>query len=265
LSDDAAALALRLRAVAGEDAALEARWMLEDAGGDSDLLESFVAKRLSGMPLDRVLGHRGFWTLDLLVTPDTLAPRPDSETIIRAACDHLKRPKIDDWPLRVLDLGTGTGALLLALLAEFPSASGIGVDLSVAALDVARANARRNGLADRAQFIAGDWATGIDERFDAILSNPPYIPKAEIAALDAAVRDHDPHLALDGGADGLEAYRAILGDAGRVLKPKGLLVLELGIGQAEDVAQLAAAAGLSLLEIRRDLGGIERAMVLAVA
>jgi release factor glutamine methyltransferase len=264
LTPDIAALAGRLRPVAGDDAHLEARWILEDAASDPARLERFIARRLGGEPLDRVLGHRGFWTLDLLVTPDTLSPRPDTETIVRTACDHL-RQREGDGPFRFLDLGTGTGALLLALLAEFDDATGLGIDLSAAALAVAARNAARNRLAGRAQFSTGDWADGVGEQFDLVVSNPPYIPSADIAALDPAVRDHDPRLALDGGGDGLDAYRAILRECKRLLKADGLLALELGYGQAASVSQLGRAAGLDVREIRRDLGGVERAMILAQA
>lgn len=218
-----------------------------------------IARRAAHVPAAHLTGTRGFWTLDLIVTPDVLIPRPDSETLIEAALAALPdRPSVR----RVLDLGTGSGALLLAALSEFPTAIGVGVDRSPAALAVARANAARAGLADRALFLCGDWSAALDDGFDLVLANPPYVPSGDIAALEAEVRDHDPHAALDGGVDGLDAHRAILADLPRILLPDGVAVLELGAGQGADVSRVAAARGLGVGELRQDLGGIPRAMVL---
>lgn len=254
-------LTARLRPVAGEAAAIEARWLTEAAGGDAPVLEAFVRRRLAGEPVDRIIGSRGFWTLDLAVTPAVLSPRPDTETIVRAALDHTRhRP-----PLEVLDLGTGSGAILLALLAELPEARGLGVDLSADALAVAGSNARAGGLADRAAFLCGGWDAALGRRFGLVVSNPPYIPTADIPGLDREVRDHDPHLALDGGADGLDAYRAILPLLPRLMSDEGCAVLEIGLGQDEALRGLAAASGLAVAEIRPDLGGVPRAVVLARA
>jgi release factor glutamine methyltransferase len=252
------ALADRLSPIAGEAARLEARWLVEAAGGDARMLDSFVARRLAGEPVDRIVGSRGFWTFDLAVTPDVLSPRADTETIVRAALERLGPAP------RILDLGTGSGAILLALLAERPDATGLGVDLSPAALTVARRNADRTGLAARVAFLAGGWDAALGQRFDLVVSNPPYIPTADIADLDPEVRDHDPHLALDGGADGLDAYRILLPLLPGLLTEGGFAVLEIGFGQGDDVSRLAADAGLAVLEIRPDLGGVPRAVVLAV-
>jgi release factor glutamine methyltransferase len=243
------ATAEQLSAVAGDAARVEARWLLEAAGADRDLLEAFVIRRLAGEPVDRIVGRRGFWTLDLAVTPDVLSPRPDTETIVRAALEHAVGDR--DRPRRILDLGTGSGAILLALLAELPQAHGTGMDISAAALAVAQANARANDLDDRTEWRQGSWAKGIPGRFDLVVSNPPYIPSADIAGLDIEVRDHDPVLALDGGADGLDCYRAILPALPDLLAPEGIA--------------LAAAAGLAVVEIRPDFGGVPRAVVLKVA
>lgn len=169
------------------------------------LLGAYEHRRLAGEPVSRILGRREFWGLDFAVTPAVLDPRADSETLVAAALDLLRGVEAP----RILDLGTGSGCLLLALLAERPDALGVGVDISAAALDVARANAVALGLAARAGFVAADWTAGVDGVFDLVVSNPPYIVSAGIAALDAGVRDHDPRLALDGGADGLDAYRAL--------------------------------------------------------
>jgi release factor glutamine methyltransferase len=217
-------------------------------------------RRLAGEPVTRILGKRHFWSLELKVTPDVLDPRADSETLVEAVLRQVgDRRKA---PLQILDLGTGSGALLLSLLAECPNACGIGVDVSPAACEVARHNALVHGLEERAEIRSGHWTEGLDRRFDVVVSNPPYIPSGELRSLDRAVRDHDPALALDGGPDGLDAYRSIIARAPDVLAPGGILALELGIHQAASVGALAAQGGLTVIDLRRDLAGIERAMVL---
>lgn len=223
-------------------------------------LAAFVSRRLAGEPATRILGARAFWSLDLRVTPDVLDPRPDSETIVIAALEAIGRRR--DAALRILDLGTGSGALLLALLSECSQATGVGVDLSQEACAIARENAIRNGLADRVDIVQGQWANDLTELFDLVVSNPPYIETAQIGGLSDEVRHHDPMLALDGGADGLAAYAEIVLSLRALLKPEGVAVFELGIGQGPDVARLAEDAGLSVCGFRRDLGGIERALVL---
>jgi release factor glutamine methyltransferase len=226
------------------------------------MLACVTERRLAGEPVSRIAGHRGFWTLDLMVTPDTLDPRPDTETVVEAARDMILATRAKDAPLRILDLGTGTGAILLALLAEFPDAEGLGVDISEEALLVAQDNAQRTGLAERASFRQGDWSADIAGPFDLIVSNPPYIPSADILTLDPEVRDHDPHLALDGGQDGLACYRRILAEIPALLAPDGFAVLEFGHGQGASVLRLAEAARLALVEFRNDLNGIERCVIL---
>jgi len=213
-------------------------------------------QRLAHVPMAQITGRAGFWMLDLEVSPQTLIPRADSEALIEAVLESGLQPA------RILDLGTGTGCLLLAALSEFPAARGIGVDLRAGAAALAARNAARNGLGGRAAFLAGDWATALLGRFDLILSNPPYIESAVIPGLMPEVALHEPASALDGGADGLEAYRCILADLPRLLAPGGLAVLELGVGQAAPVARLAASHGLGLVRLRADLGGVERAIIL---
>ncbi len=225
-------------------------------------IESFVTRRLAGEPVTRILGSRAFWTLDLRVTADVLDPRPDSETIVRAALEALGARK--NTSLRILDLGTGSGALLLALLSECPQATGVGIDLSEEACAVARENAERNALSDRASIAQGRWFEGLRDTFDLIVSNPPYIESAEIAGLATEVRAHDPLLALDGGADGLTAYREIVAGLPSALRGGGFAVLELGAGQETAVTQLAQAAGLRASGTKADLGGVVRALVLEV-
>ncbi len=227
---------------------------------EANTLSMWLERRLMGEPVTRITGRRDFWTLDLRVTPDVLDPRADTETIVEAAIDLLGQRMAD--PLRILDLGTGTGALLLALLTECSRATGVGIDISPAACAVAEDNAHRNGLEDRAVIRLGDWAQGLEERFDLVVSNPPYIESAAIAGLDREVREHDPLLALDGGADGLDAYRKIIGALPANLAADGICVLELGIGQAPAVKKLAEETGLMGLGLRRDLGGVERALAL---
>lgn len=218
---------------------------------------TLVARRAAGEPSAYLTGTRGFWTLDLAVTPDVLIPRPDTETVVAAALDHAGRRAH-----RMLDLGTGSGAILLALLAECPAAFGVGVDRSAGAIAVARANAATAGLAARAAFLRGDWAEAIAARFDVIVSNPPYIPRGVIPTLAPDVAMHEPRAALDGGEDGLDAYRRILPALPRLLAPAGVAVFEIGAGQAEAFTALARGLGLRVVEIRQDLGGILRAAVL---
>ncbi|MCX8134538.1 MAG: peptide chain release factor N(5)-glutamine methyltransferase [Roseococcus sp.] len=217
---------------------------------------ALIARRAARAPVALLTGRAGFWTLDLEVSAETLIPRPDSEALVEAVLASGRAPR------RVLDLGTGTGALLLAVLREFPAARGVGVDLRPGAAALAARNAARHGLAGRASFLAGDWAAALHARFDLVLSNPPYIPSAEIAGLMPEVAAHEPPSALDGGPDGLAAYRALCAALPGLLAPGGLAVLELGAGQAGAVAALAEAAGLRVAGQREDLGGVPRAILL---
>jgi release factor glutamine methyltransferase len=261
------AIALRLKRAGISDFTFEARVLIEDLAGDGDpisetaagRLNDAIARRLTGEPLWRILGAREFWGLSFALSPATLEPRPDSETLIEAALSHLAPRRHDH--LRMLDLGTGTGCLLIATLREFPQASGLGIDLSSDAVAAAAGNAGRNGVGERAVFHQGNWTDGISERFDLILSNPPYIGSDEIAGLDRNVREHDPLLALDGGPDGLTAYRALAAALPGHLNPSGLAILEIGAGQEEAVVALMRQAGLHHLDSRRDLGGHIRALV----
>jgi release factor glutamine methyltransferase len=195
------------------------------------------------------------------LSPATLEPRPDSETLIEAALDRLGDRR--SMPLRMLDIGTGTGCLLAALLHECPAAFGIGTDLSEQAAATARGNLARLGFGPHSAVAVTRWTDGLAGRFDLVISNPPYIPQADIAGLDIGVRAHDPMLALDGGLDGLDAYRAITARLPDLLAPGGFAVLELGIGQAQDVGDLAVAGGLQVDDLRPDLGGVDRALVLS--
>ena len=220
---------------------------------------ALLARRASREPMALITGRQGFWTLDLLVSPASLIPRADSETLIEAAL----RMRPDRRSVRrVLDLGTGTGCLLLAALSEYPAACGIGVDLAPDAAALAARNAAEHGLSGRASFLAGCWADALRCEFDLILCNPPYIPAADIAGLQPEVRAHEPRRALDGGADGLHAYRQIAAALPGLMTQDGLAVLELGFGQAPAVSALAAARGLESLATQDDLAGIPRALVL---
>jgi release factor glutamine methyltransferase len=224
-------------------------------------LEAFSKRRLAGEPAARILGTKEFWGLPLKLSADTLVPRPDTETVVETALDILRAEGRTRTPLRIADLGTGSGAILLALLSELPDATGVGTDLSAAALDTAKANAERLGLAPRADFMVSDYAKGLSDPFDLIVANPPYIRSADIASLAPEVRNHDPQLALDGGRDGLDAYRRIAPQAAGLLSPRGLLVLEVGQGQDGDVVRLVAAAGLTVAgPARADIAGIGRAV-----
>jgi release factor glutamine methyltransferase len=227
-------------------------------------LTAFAARRLAGEPIARILGAKEFWGLRLAITPATLVPRPESETVVEAALAAIDAGGARTRALRIADLGTGSGALLLALLSELPCAYGIGTDISHAALLVARENARQLGLSARVAMVMCDFGVSLAGRFDLVVANPPYIAKAEIAALSPEVRC-DPPRALDGGADGLTAYRAIAADARRLIKPLGHLVLELGAGQQDAVTELLLNAGLLPASARPDLNGIPRALTASVA
>jgi len=243
-----------------DHAALAARGDQPLAAAEVECIDDFAARRLAREPVARILGRQEFWSLPLIVTPAVLVPRPDTETVVELALDLLGSSRRRER-LRILDIGTGSGALLLALLTECREASGIGTDISLAALAVARDNAKALALDARARFLATRFADGLAGPFDLIVSNPPYIAADEISRLAPEVRDFEPRLALDGGADGLDAYRAIIGDAPRLLAPDGRLVLELGVGQAEPVTALCVAAGLTVAPPpRRDLAGVPRAL-----
>lgn len=223
-------------------------------------IERFAARRLAGEPVARIVGMREFWGLPLQVTPDVLVPRPETETIVELALDLIGRAGPRTRPLRIADLGTGSGAILLALLTELPSAHAVGTDTDVRALDVARANAARLDLGARAAFVVSDFGKALAGPFDLVVSNPPYIASAEIATLAPEVCEHDPRRALDGGADGLAAYRIIASDAPRLLAPTGHLVVEIGAGQAAPVAAALEAKGLAMAATRPDLSSIVRAL-----
>lgn len=226
---------------------------------DTARLRALADRRATGEPLARLTGRREFWSLDFTLAPETLVPRPETETLVEAA---LALYPDRHAPLRILDLGTGSGALLAALLSEYPAAFGIGVDLSLGAARQARENLAALGFAARSRVLVGHWAQALAGGFDLVVSNPPYIPSTDIPALERDVRDHDPRLALDGGPQGLDAYRALSLALPGLLVAGGYAVLELGIGQERDVAALLAAAGLPADgPARCDLAGIARAIV----
>lgn len=215
-------------------------------------------RRMRHEPISRILGHREFFGLDFTIDPSVLDPRPDTETLVDAVIDAMAAR----WqaPLTILDLGVGSGAILSALLANFPRAFGLGIDRSEAACKIAKKNLETLGFANRGAIVCGSWADPIARSFDVIVSNPPYIAHDAIDGLDPEVRDYDPHLALDGGADGYDAYRAIIPVLPYMLAPDGVVVFEIGQGQGKTVTELLDSAGLRVIETRRDLAGIERAI-----
>jgi release factor glutamine methyltransferase len=223
-------------------------------------IERFAARRMSGEPVARIVGEKEFWSLPLTVTLAVLVPRPETETVVELALSLLDGDEARTRSLRIADLATGSGAILLALLSELPNANGTGTDIDADALQVARANAQRLGFADRSNFVRCDYGTALEGPFDLVVSNPPYVASSEIATLSREVREHDPRHALDGGADGLTAYRAITADAPRLLSAHGYLVLEIGTGQERDVTKLLASEGLAIAAARPDLSGITRAV-----
>jgi release factor glutamine methyltransferase len=230
-------------------------------------LEDAVRRRLAGEPVARIVGVREFWGLPLQLSAATLEPRPDTETVVELALEMLQplemlKPRADpDRRLHIADIGTGSGAILLALLSEVPDAHGVGTDISVAALRTARNNAAHLGLAARAAFVACDYAAALSGALDLIVSNPPYIRSADIAGLSIEVREYDPLLALDGGVDGLDAYRALIPQAARLLAPGGALVVEAGQGRSGEIQGLMDAAGLTCERPpKADLASIRRAV-----
>ncbi len=259
----------KLMAAGIETAALESRIILEDIAGISavDLItreielsddiqqkiQSIIDRRIKRESLGRILGYRDFWKSRFYLTPETLEPRPDTETLIETAIDG-------EPPRMILDLGTGTGCILLSLLQEFPTATGIGIDLSEEACQTARANAERLGLSNRTQFLIGSWTDPLppDSKFDLIVSNPPYIPTKDIRNLQVEVQNHDPILALDGGEDGLLPYKYLCSNLKKYLETDGVVLFEFGAGQGEDIIRIVKDAGATLIRMVTDLGGHKR-------
>jgi len=242
----------RARLIAQSDRILDAR--------EINVISGLAARRLKREPVSRILGQKEFWSLSLAVTPDVLVPRPETETVVEGALDFVVRSGLRMEKIRVLDIGTGSGALLLALLNELPAATGTGTDTSLVALQVARANAARFGLAGRCNFVVCDVASGVQGPFDLVVSNPPYIARGEIASLAPEVREYDPMVALDGGDDGLAVYRAIAAQARQFLAAGGRLFVEIGAGQEPSVRALFIDSGLTVGVARKDLTGIPRVL-----
>jgi len=248
---DARFLLLHSLGIASADLVLAGDRPLSET--DASALREALGRRLAGEPVARILGEWEFWSLPFRLSGETLVPRPNTETLVEAGLAALPSGR----PARILDLGTGSGCILVALLSECPQALGVGLDRSPGALRTARENALRNGVGGRAAFVAGDWDAPLVGGFDLVVSNPPYIASTEIAGLSAEVRRHDPHAALDGGRDGLDAYRRIVA-AGRLLAVGGAMALEVGADQAEVVEALGCAAGLEPTGPRHDLTGHAR-------
>jgi release factor glutamine methyltransferase len=227
---------------------------------ERERIAAVASRRLAREPVSRIVGMKEFWGLPLRVNPAVLVPRPETETVVATALAALDRDGDRARPLRIADLGTGSGALLLALLSELPNAFAIGTDLSTAALALARDNAQQLGLRERAAFVACDFAAALAGALDLIVANPPYVTSAELAQLAPEVRDHDPSLALDGGPDGLRAYRALVADAPRLIGAAGHMVVEVGAGQADAVASLFASQQPLDVTAARDLAGMSRAL-----
>lgn len=232
------------------------------SGTERAAIATACARRLAREPVSRILGQREFWGRRFTLSPSVLDPRPDTETLVETALDILREESRSAAELRILDLGTGTGCILLTLLAELPNAWGLGVDRDMAALAVARGNAASLGLAGRAAFACSNWADAICGPFDLVVSNPPYIPAADIETLEPEVRCHDPRLALDGGADGLDAYRRIIDGHARVVAPGAWLIFESGVNQVMEILTLLgyteSKGAIGGCKIRRDMAGIER-------
>ena len=260
------------------DARLDARLLVEHFSGttqrdaiarpDTALSDATVAavrqaiaRRAAGEPVHRIIGFREFYGLKLFLSAETLEPRPDTETLVDAVLPLLRQTAARAGACRVLDLGTGTGAIALALLAQVPQATAVGVDISADALATAERNASENGLAGRFETLKSDWFAQISGRFDVIVSNPPYISTEELETLQREVLNHDPARALDGGADGLDAYRIISTQAAEHLADGGHVAVEIGHAQRHEVTLVFEAAGWRLTEARQDFGGRDRVLV----
>jgi release factor glutamine methyltransferase len=262
----------RLKAAGIDSPSIDARLLLEASTGagrvdiltdpyrvvDADkiaVLDAMIERRLKREPVSRILGKKGFWKIMLNVTPDVLSPRPDTETLL----DVIVRAFPPHRAFEMIDLGTGSGAILLAALMERAGARGVGTDISTEAIAVARENAANLDLNNRCTFIRTDWAAGFaDDSFDLVVSNPPYIPTGDIPGLDPEVREHDPHLALDGGPDGLQPYRDLAPEIARILRPEGVFAVEIGWDQGEAVKALFEAAGFTGVKVVKDLGDRDR-------
>jgi release factor glutamine methyltransferase len=272
------ALTARFRTANFESAELDARTLIGAAlnlaltgliasgaraltASEAKQLDEYAQRRLAGEPVARIIGAKEFWGLPLKLSAAALVPRPDTETVVERALEILRAEGTQDRALRIADLGTGSGAILLALLSELPNAKGIGTDISADALTTAASNAARLGLGARASFIRCDYAAGLSGTFDLIVSNPPYICSADIAGLATEVRYHDPLLALDGGPDGLSAYRTLIPQSAALLAPGGALVVEAGQGQSGKIETLMTGSGLTVdSRPKPDLAGIFRAI-----
>ena len=265
--------AARLAAVGIENPWRESRLLLAHVTGFSEAAligyperaveacgaySALIARRAAHEPMSHLLGRREFWSLEFEVTADTLDPRPDSETIIEAALDNFRDPGRE---LRILDLGTGTGCLLAALLEEFPASWGVGVEHCAKTAVIARRNITRLMMADRGRIVVADWAAPLKGAFDLVVANPPYIPTAEIARLQPEVAEYDPAAALDGGSDGLAAYRRLMPELARLLAHDGVAIVEFGAGQRNAVADLARGNGLVVRDVCADLAGRPRCLV----
>lgn len=233
-----------------DTAAYDAKIILEDVAPEH--IAQVVARRVGGEPLWRILGYRDFWKHRFYLSPETLEPRPDTETLIETVLQSVPHAK------RILDIGTGTGCILLSLLHEYPDATGVGIDIQDGALQTARGNAERIGLTNRATFITSNWCDSVDGMFDVIVSNPPYIPTRDIANLESNVKNFDPILALDGGNDGLDPYKKLLPQCKKHLVRGGRLFFEIGIGQVDDITRLVEENSATLIRVVRDLNGVER-------
>jgi release factor glutamine methyltransferase len=229
------------------------------SGEEAATLTAMLARRLTHEPVARILGHKEFWSLNFALSADTLVPRPETETVVSAALELVRAMGEPLRPLRIADIGTGSGAILLALLSELPEAIGVGADISPGALRTAQTNAEALGLSGRATFVISDYCEKLEGPFDLIVSNPPYIARGELAALPREVREHDPRRALDGGSDGLTAYRALAHGLPPLLVEGGGFVLETGHRQADEVAELMQSAGLQPIRPHQnDLAGVAR-------